>query len=99
LFPSLSSLRPPAARLRAGVKATARSIKSSSDDDILVVPGDIADRQTAMRVMSQGVARFGRIDTLVNNAGIFIVKPFTEYTEADYDAILGVNVAGFFHMT
>jgi len=45
------------------------------------------------------VARFGRIDTLINNAGIFIAKPFTEYTEADYVAILGVNVAGFFHIT
>jgi NAD(P)-dependent dehydrogenase (short-subunit alcohol dehydrogenase family) len=45
------------------------------------------------------VARFGRIDTLVNNAGIFIAKPFTKYTEADYAAILGVNVTGFFHTT
>jgi NAD(P)-dependent dehydrogenase (short-subunit alcohol dehydrogenase family) len=43
--------------------------------------------------------RFGRIDTLVNNAGIFIAKPFTQYTEADYAAILGVNVAGFFYIT
>jgi NADP-dependent 3-hydroxy acid dehydrogenase YdfG len=42
------------------------------------------------------VARFGRINTLVNNAGIFIAKPFTHYTEADYAAMLGVNVAGFF---
>jgi NAD(P)-dependent dehydrogenase (short-subunit alcohol dehydrogenase family) len=50
-------------------------------------------------VISQGVARFGRIDTLVNNAGIFIAKPFTRYTEADYAAILGVNLAGFFHIT
>jgi NAD(P)-dependent dehydrogenase (short-subunit alcohol dehydrogenase family) len=50
-------------------------------------------------VISEGVARFGRIDTLVNNAGIFIAKPFTQYTAADYAAILGVNLAGFFHMT
>src|SRR6516162_8175539 len=45
------------------------------------------------------MARFGRIDTLVNNAGIFISKPFTQYTEADYGAMLAVNIAGFFHIT
>jgi NAD(P)-dependent dehydrogenase (short-subunit alcohol dehydrogenase family) len=81
------------------VVATARSIKPSNEDDILAVPGDIADRNTAARVIAEGVARFGRIDTLVNNAGIFISKPFTQYTEADFAAILGVNVAGFFHIT
>jgi NAD(P)-dependent dehydrogenase (short-subunit alcohol dehydrogenase family) len=81
------------------VIATARSIKLSNDADILVVPGDIADRKTAERAISEGMARFGRIDTLVNNAGIFIAKPFTEYTEADYAAVLGVNLAGFFHAT
>ena len=81
------------------VVATARSIKSSSDANLLVVPGDIADWKTADRVISEGLARFGRIDTLVNNAGIFIAKPFTQYTEADYAAILGVNIAGFFRIT
>jgi NAD(P)-dependent dehydrogenase (short-subunit alcohol dehydrogenase family) len=79
------------------VVATARSMKPSTDDDILTVAGDIADRKTAERAISACVDRFGRIDTLVNNAGIFIGKPFTQYTEADYAAILGVNVAGFFH--
>lgn len=81
------------------VVATARSVKPWDDDDVLVVPGDIADRKTAVRAISDGVARFGRIDTLVNNAGIFIAKPFTRYTEADFAAILGVNTAGFFHIT
>ena len=81
------------------VVATSRSIKPSSDDGVLAVSGDIADRKTAERVIAEGVARFGRIDTLVNNAGIFIAKPFTQYTEADYAAILGVNLAGFFHIT
>ena len=81
------------------VVATARSVKPSSDDEVLVVPGDIADRKTAERAISQGVARFGRIDTLVNNAGLFIAKPFTQYTEADYAAMLGVNNAGFFYIT
>jgi NAD(P)-dependent dehydrogenase (short-subunit alcohol dehydrogenase family) len=81
------------------VVATARSIRPSNDDQILVVPGDIADRKTAERAISGGVARFGRIDTLINNAGIFIAKPFTQYTEADYAAMLGVNLTGFFHIT
>jgi NAD(P)-dependent dehydrogenase (short-subunit alcohol dehydrogenase family) len=81
------------------VVATARSIEPLSGDDVVVVSGDIADRKTAERAISEGMARFGRIDTLVNNAGIFIAKPFTEYTEADYTAIMGVNVAGFFHIT
>lgn len=81
------------------VVATARSVEPSNDADILVVPGDIADRKTAERAIAEGMARFGRIDTLVNNAGIFIAKPFTQYTEADYAAIVGVNVTGFFHIT
>ncbi|HEY2248046.1 MAG TPA: SDR family oxidoreductase [Bradyrhizobium sp.] len=81
------------------VVATARSIKQSNDEDVLAVPGDIADWNTAERVISEGVAQFGRIDTLVNNAGIFIAKPFTQYTEADYRALLGVNLDGFFRIT
>jgi NAD(P)-dependent dehydrogenase (short-subunit alcohol dehydrogenase family) len=79
------------------VVATARSSKPSNDDHILSVPGDIAVRKTAEHAISEGMARFGRIDTLVSNAGIFIARPFTQYTEADYAAILGVDVAGFFH--
>jgi len=81
------------------VVATARSIRPASDDDIVTVAGDIADRKTAERAIYEGMARFGRIDTLVNNAGIFIAKPFSQYTEADYAAILGVNTTGFFHIT
>jgi NAD(P)-dependent dehydrogenase (short-subunit alcohol dehydrogenase family) len=81
------------------VVATARSITPADNDDILTIPGDIADRRTAERAISAGMDRFGRIDTLVNNAGIFIAKPFTHYTEADYASILGVNIAGFFHIT
>jgi NAD(P)-dependent dehydrogenase (short-subunit alcohol dehydrogenase family) len=76
------------------VVATARSIGALD-----VVPGDNTDRKTAEHVIQQGVSQFGRIDALVNNTGIFIAKPFTSYTEADYPAIMGVNVAGFFHMS
>jgi NAD(P)-dependent dehydrogenase (short-subunit alcohol dehydrogenase family) len=82
-----------------GVVATARSIRPTKDDQILAVPGDITDRKTAERAISEGLARFGRIDTLINNAGVFVAKPFTQYTEADYAALLGVNLTGFFHIT
>jgi NAD(P)-dependent dehydrogenase (short-subunit alcohol dehydrogenase family) len=81
------------------IVAIARSIRQADDTDILAVPGDIANRRTAERSIAEGVARFGRIDTLINNAGVFIAKPFTQYSEADYAAILGVNLAGFFHIT
>ena len=81
------------------VVATARSVQPTIDPDVLSIPGDIADRKTAERAIFEGVARFGRIDTLVNNAGIYIAKPFTQYSEDDFAAICGVNTAGFFHMT
>jgi NAD(P)-dependent dehydrogenase (short-subunit alcohol dehydrogenase family) len=81
------------------IVATARSIKPSDDPDILTVVGDIADPATARRVISEGVARFGRIDTLINNAGVFIAKPFTKYSAEDYAAITAVNLAGFFYIT
>jgi NAD(P)-dependent dehydrogenase (short-subunit alcohol dehydrogenase family) len=81
------------------VIATARSITESNDPDVLAVPGDIADPRTAERVICAGLARFGRINTLVNNAGIFIAKPFTDYTPEDYAAVLGVNLNGFFYIS
>ncbi len=81
------------------VVATARSITQPDDPNIVAVAGDIGERKTAERTVSEAIARFGRIDTLVNNAGIFIAKSFTQYTEADLVAILSVNVTGFFHIT
>ena len=81
------------------VVATSRSIKPSSDPDVLTVAGDIADPKTAERVVSQALERFGRIDALVNNAGIFISKPFTDYTDEDYANILSTNLKGFFNVT
>ncbi|QOQ74215.1 SDR family oxidoreductase [Pseudomonas poae] len=81
------------------VVATSRSIKPSTDPDILTVAGDIADPATAERVIREGVARFGRIDSLINNAGIFVAKPFTSYTQEDYVNVLAVNLNGFFYIT
>jgi NAD(P)-dependent dehydrogenase (short-subunit alcohol dehydrogenase family) len=81
------------------VVANSRSIKPSSDPDILAVPGDIADPKTAERIVSQAIDRFGRIDTLVNNAGVFVAKPFTDYTDEDYLSVLAINLGSFFQVT
>lgn len=81
------------------VVATSRSIRQTGDQDILAVPGDIADPATADAVVREALARFGRIDTLVNNAGIFIAKPFTDYSVADFESKIATNLAGFFHIT
>ena len=81
------------------VVGTSRSIRASGDSDYVTVPGDIAEPETAQRVVEQALERFGRIDSLINNAGIFIGKPFTEYTPGDFAAITAVNLAGFFHIT
>ncbi|MCX4404896.1 SDR family NAD(P)-dependent oxidoreductase [Streptomyces sp. NPDC059837] len=82
-----------------GVVANSRSIAPSSDEGILAVPGDIAEAATAERIIAAGMERFGRVDTLINNAGIFIAKPFTEYTQEDYAAVTRVNLDGFFYIT
>jgi NAD(P)-dependent dehydrogenase (short-subunit alcohol dehydrogenase family) len=80
------------------VVATSRSIQPSDDPDFVAVTGDIASRETAQRVIATAIERFGRVDTLVNNAGIFIAKPFTQYTPEDFAAITATNLAGFFHI-
>jgi NAD(P)-dependent dehydrogenase (short-subunit alcohol dehydrogenase family) len=81
------------------VGANSRSIKPSADPDILTVAGDVADPKTAERIVTEALARFGRIDSLVNNAGIFVAKPFTDYTEEDYASMLSINLGSFFHVT
>jgi NAD(P)-dependent dehydrogenase (short-subunit alcohol dehydrogenase family) len=81
------------------VVASSRTIKPSGDPDVLTVPGDAAEQATAERIVSEATGRFGHIDTLINNAGVFIAKPFTEYTAADYATMTGVNLAGFFWLT
>jgi NAD(P)-dependent dehydrogenase (short-subunit alcohol dehydrogenase family) len=78
---------------------TSRSIRPSDAPDFLTVRGDIAEIETAQMIVEQAVKRFGRIDSLINNAGIFISKPFTEYTLDDYLEITAVNLTGFFHIT
>lgn len=81
---------------RAGyaVVGVARSFPPSErgGDDYVTVVGDVADVRTARRAVEQARDRFGRIDTLINDAGIYIGKPFTDYTADDYAAITAVNL-------
>ncbi|HUE25443.1 MAG TPA: SDR family oxidoreductase [Solirubrobacteraceae bacterium] len=81
------------------VVGTARTMPESAERDFVTVNGDITKPETADRVVDQALARFGRIDSLINNAGIYVGKPFTEYTRNDFAAITAVNLAGFFHIT
>src|SRR6201993_5505957 len=81
------------------VVATSRSIKPAADADVVTVQGDIGAPGTAEKVFKTALDRFGRVDTLVNNAGMFMAKPFTAYSQDDYAIYLSTNVTGFFHMT
>ena len=80
------------------VVATSRTIKPAGDPALLTVAGDVSEPATTDRIISGALESFGRIDTLINNAGVFIAKPFT-YTAEDYAAVVGVNLTGFFRLT
>ena len=81
------------------VLGTSRTIRPSDDPMIATVQGDIGTVDTAERVTREAIERFGRIDTLINNAGVFVAKRFTQYTDEDYDLVTGVNLGGLFHIT
>ena len=81
------------------VVATSRTLKPAGDPAVLTVDGDVSEPATTDRIISGALESFGRIDTLVNNAGVFISKPFTDYTAEDYAAVVGVNLTGFFRLT
>jgi NAD(P)-dependent dehydrogenase (short-subunit alcohol dehydrogenase family) len=80
------------------VVAVSRAIRQGADPDILAVRGDVGDPATAEPAAEQALGRFGRIDTLVNNAGIFLAKPFTDYTAEEFARKISTNLAGFFHI-
>lgn len=81
------------------VVGASRSISPSDAADFVTVTGDVAEPETARRIVEEAVNRFGRIDSLINDAGVFISKPFTDYTLEDYETITAVNMTGFFHVT
>ena len=81
------------------VVAVSRTIKPAGDPAVLTIEGDVSEPGTSDRIVGEALERFGRIDTLINNAGVFISKPFTDYTAGDYAAMVGVNLTGFFWLT
>ena len=91
-----AALVPAYRKLGYAVVAVARSVDESDDPEVLTVPVDVAEQGAGARIVEAALSRFGRIDTLINNAGVFIGKPFTDYTDEDYDAVTGVNLRGFF---
>jgi NAD(P)-dependent dehydrogenase (short-subunit alcohol dehydrogenase family) len=86
-------------KLNYSVVANSRTITAADDPGVAAVAGDIADPATTESLVATAVERFGRVDTLINNAGVFVAKPFTEYTAADYRHVTAVNLTGFFHIT
>ena len=81
------------------VAANALSMEASPDPEVLTVDGDIAEPATDDLIIDSALDRFGHIDTLINNAGVFLTKPFTDYTAEDYALVVGVNLTGFFRLT
>jgi NAD(P)-dependent dehydrogenase (short-subunit alcohol dehydrogenase family) len=81
------------------VVANSRTIQSNGSPDLLTVAGDIGEPEVADRIVAGAIDRFGRLDTVVNNAGIFVSKPFVGYSQADFAAAVGVNLAGFFNVS
>ncbi|MEU5564890.1 SDR family NAD(P)-dependent oxidoreductase [Micromonospora musae] len=86
-------------KLGYAVVANSRSITPSDDPLVLAVAGDIADPTVGANVIDQALSTFGRVDTLINNAGVFVAKPFTDYTAEDYDLVTGINLRGFFEVS
>ena len=85
------------------VVATSRDVSKSKDlknsTNLVLVDGDISRKETAFNVVERAVEHFDRVDLLVNNAGIYLPKPFTEYTEDDFETMIGTNIAGYFYVT
>ena len=94
-----AALVPAYRKLGYSVVAVSRSIDVADDPEVLAIRADLAKPGEGARVVEEALARFGRVDALVNNAGIFVAKPFTEYTDEDFAAVTGTNLVGFFDIT
>ena len=94
-----AALVPAYRKLGYSVVAVSRSIDSSNDPEVLAIRADLGEPGAGARVVRETLARFGRVDSLVNNAGIFVAKPFTEYTDEDFATVTGTNLIGFFDIT
>lgn len=94
-----AALVPAYRKLGYSVVAVSRSIGESGDPEVLAIRADLSRPGEGARVVEEALARFGRVDTLVNNAGVFVAKPFTEYTDEDFGEVTGINLRGFFDIT
>jgi len=85
------------------VVANSRNVTAAGtlvpSDDLLLVDGDVGEASTARHLIDSAERRFGRIDVLINNAGIFVPKPFVEYTPEDFQRVVSTNLAGFFYVS
>jgi NAD(P)-dependent dehydrogenase (short-subunit alcohol dehydrogenase family) len=86
-------------KLGYAVVANSRGIENGDDPMVVAVPGDVAQPGIGQRIIDTAMDQFGRVDTVVNNAGVFVSKNFTDYTDLDYDAVTGVNLRGFFEVS
>lgn len=94
-----AALVPAYRKLGYSVVAVSRSIEASDDPEVLAIRADLSKTGEGARVVEEALARFGRVDALVNNAGVFVAKPFTEYTDEDFAGVIGTNLVGFFDIT
>src|SRR5215470_6505141 len=91
--------------LKGGYSAVANSRNITktnhfaSSANLALVDGDIGDPRTAAKIVDAALSRFGRIDVLINNAGVFIPKPFTDYTTGDFNALVSTTLAGFLYVS
>ncbi|MCX2949281.1 SDR family NAD(P)-dependent oxidoreductase [Lentzea sp. NEAU-D7] len=94
-----AALVPAYRKLGYSVVAVSRSIDDSDDPEVLALRADLSKTGEGARVVREALARFGRVDSLVNNAGVFVAKPFTEYTDDDFATVTATNLTGFFDIT
>ena len=83
----------------ANSRKVTQSTEIAASDRVALVDGDIGEPATAARIVETALSRFLSIDTLVNNAGIYFTKPFTDYTPEDFKALVSTNLAGFLYVT
>src|SRR5258708_1067683 len=86
-------------RVVANSRTISKSKELKASADLILVDGDISKKDTAIKVAEAAISHFAGIDLLVNSAGIYIPKPFTEYTPEDFEMMIGTNVAGYFFIT
>ena len=86
-------------RVVANSRTISKSKELNASGDLVLVEGDISKKDTAIKVAEAAIRHFGSIDLLVNSAGIYLPKPFTEYTPEDFEMMIGTNIAGYFFIT